>query len=322
MSELYNTKRVAELKAQYAPTATPEQLAAWITECKTRNAVPGIDIYLQIRPTKEWDPIKKESVYKNKAIFVSSVGFLRKIAQRSGEYAGQLPSVWLYLDADGMPTISSEVPLKDKHPYAAKASVLRKGWVHPLTVPARWDAYVQTYKDKKTGLQVVNPTWSSRGAEQLEKCAEALALRKAFPEELDGLIDDTHEEPEIEPVAEKKVRKKNGNAHGVNITDDDVGLPTAADLDRHAEEQKARTATDPQVTLDERKEFSLRLRKYSEIVGTDQLKAFVILKAGTPDLRIATRKQYTAALSLLDACNNDHGALKALVNGENNVSIS
>ncbi len=65
-------------------------------------------------------------------------------------------------------------------PVAARVAVIRDGGRFPAI--ALYDEYVQTKKDG-------DPTkmWADRGAGQLAKCAEALAWRKAFPQDLSGL---------------------------------------------------------------------------------------------------------------------------------------
>ena len=52
---------------------------------------------------------------------------------------------------------------------------------------AYWDEYAPYYFDKKKGENVLFSMWTQRPKGQLAKCAEALALRKAFPNELSGL---------------------------------------------------------------------------------------------------------------------------------------
>jgi phage recombination protein Bet len=192
MSEFnYTDAELKALKNQYAKDASEEQFLIWMAECRQRGLVPVKDVVLQMRATKEWNPETRQKEFVKKAVHITTIQALRKLAERTGKYAGQLPSIWIYLDSNGQ-RVESDIPLPEangsknpKIPWAAKVSVLRKGFEQPITVPARFEAYAQYYSaDNVTKL---NSTWANRGPEQLEKCAEALALRKAFPEELGGL---------------------------------------------------------------------------------------------------------------------------------------
>src|ERR1700677_866458 len=192
MSEFnYTDAELKALKQEYAKQASQQQFDLWIAECRNRGLVPVKDVVLQVRATKEWNPETKAKEFVKKAVHITTIQALRKLAERTGKYAGQLPSIWIYLDNEGN-RVESDIPLPERAgsknpriPWAAKASVLRKGFEHPIIVPARFEAYAQYYSSD--GSQSLNSTWANRGPEQLEKCAEALALRKAFPEELGGL---------------------------------------------------------------------------------------------------------------------------------------
>jgi phage recombination protein Bet len=68
-------------------------------------------------------------------------------------------------------------------PEAAKFVVVKNG--KPVVGVCHFDEYVQTYK--KDGNEYPNSTWSKMPRNQLAKCAEAAALRRAYPNDLSGI---------------------------------------------------------------------------------------------------------------------------------------
>jgi len=205
----------AELKAireLYAPKATDAQFTIFLMEAKRRRLMPGKQLYFRLQRQGEYDPDLKKKIYVYKPIHITGIDAFRLIAQRTGKYAGQKPVVWIYKDQAGAngtaPTFTeSEIPLPGVIPYAARVTILREGFAAPMIVIARWDAYVQTYKNDQ-GDWVPNPMWMKLGPEMLAKCGEALGLRKAFPEDLWGLyiaeeFPDNPEdaEPQAQPAA-------------------------------------------------------------------------------------------------------------------------
>jgi phage recombination protein Bet len=120
----------------------------------------------------------------------------RVVAERSKKYAGQDAAEWLTHDQQWVDVWIREVHgqrndkgeiAPDAHPLAARVRVYRHDWKDdkPAVGIATWDEYVQV-----TSKGEVTSMWRQRGPGQLAKCAEALSLRKGFPQDLSGLYTD------------------------------------------------------------------------------------------------------------------------------------
>lgn len=128
----------------------------------------------------------------------TAIDGFRVIAERSQKYAGQDGAEWLTESGEWVPVFVKAI--HGNHPLAARVHVYRHDWKEdkPAVGIATWDEYAQTtYKGELTKM------WETRGPGQLAKCAEALALRKAFPQDLSGIFtDDEMQGKSAEPEAE------------------------------------------------------------------------------------------------------------------------
>jgi phage recombination protein Bet len=192
-----NSLDIELIKRTICKGSTDDEVKLFVGVCTRTQLDP---FSRQIYAVKRWDTKEKRDTM---AIQVSIDG-LRLIAQRSKEYAGQTRSEWC--DESGKWV---DVWLKETPPMAARVGVYRVGFVEPLYAVALWRSYKQEYK--KDEKYFLSPMWSKMPELMLSKVAEALALRKAFPQELSGLYTteemaqaEAKEEPVLIPAIKPK----------------------------------------------------------------------------------------------------------------------
>ena len=148
---------------------------------------PVVEQFLSLARRSGLDPLARQiycigRLSKGRVEWSIQTGIdgFRLVAERSKKYAGQDPAEWLTEKGEW---VDAFVPsLHGDHPLAARVKVYRSDWPRPAVAVAEWGAYAQT---KANGE--LNSMWTKQGPGQLAKCAEALAIRKAFPQDLSGL---------------------------------------------------------------------------------------------------------------------------------------
>lgn len=166
--EVMSREKIELIKQTVAKGASDLELDLFLHACKRTGLDP---LMKQIYAIKRWNNQEKKETM---AIQTGIDGY-RLIADRTGRYAGSDEPVY-EVGPDGFPTIASVTIYK-----------MIEGQRCAFGSSARWTEYVQTTREGQPTAM-----WKKMPFLMLGKCAEALALRKAFPAELSGVY--THEE--------------------------------------------------------------------------------------------------------------------------------
>lgn len=235
----WTQQQVAALKQLgVSNDVTQADLAIFLTQSKRTGLDPfSRQIYMIGRKQKT------ANGYETKQTIQVGIDGLRAIAHRVAQQCHEVFSMsdTLWADNSG---VWHDVWLSPEPPAAAKVSVKRGGGV--FSAVAIFKEYAPVYNGKLSGM------WATKPALMIAKCAEALALRKAFPSDMSGIYTD-----------DEMSRA------------DDVSAPTV--VEASAQQQAETTSRNrPQLSTQEQREQILEMLAEAGI--HDRLKAINYLK--------------------------------------------
>jgi phage recombination protein Bet len=184
---VWNQDQVQLIKDTICKGATDNELKLFLHVSQKTGLDPFVR---QIYSIGRWDSRLGKEVHQT----MVSIDGARLVAERSGKYKGQKGPFWC--GSDG---VWREAWLDKNPPAGAKVGVLKDGFEEPLWGVATWNQYVQT---NKSGAPTA--MWAKMAPVMLAKCAEMLALRKAFPQDLSGLYEQSEMDQAINPQEETK----------------------------------------------------------------------------------------------------------------------
>jgi len=171
------------------------------TVAKDCNA-PEFDLFVEVARRAGLDPFRKQIMAlvfskdkpdKRRMSIITGIDGLRAIADRSGQYSPDEEEPDFTYDTERQDPKMNPLGL-----VRARVRIFKAG--RPVTGVAYWDEFAplrEVWAPDETGRRAptgqfeldTSGQWGKMGRTMLAKCAEAQALRKAFPEDLSGLYE-------------------------------------------------------------------------------------------------------------------------------------
>jgi len=201
------SRMIDVMRGSLYPGAKPESISMVLGYCKARGLDP-MRKPVHIVPMWVKDPVTKQGSMQD--VVLPGIALYRIEAARTGEYAGKTEPVF-------GPTIETTLGgVKVSFPEWCSITLYRMVNGQRCEFAAR-EYWLENYATAGKDSEAPNAMWRKRAFGQLAKCAEAQALRMAFPEATGG-----------EPTAEEMEGKEAGPRHVENLAAAPAPAPAPA----------------------------------------------------------------------------------------------
>src|SRR3974390_599069 len=171
-AQSFNQEQIDILKNSICKGVSNEEFKIFLMACQKTQLDPFMrQIYAVKRKAK-----KAGGTWGETMTIQTGIDGYRLIAERTEHYAPG-PEPTNTLDQSGN-LLSATAYIK---------KLTKDGTWHTVSASAYMDEYCQTFVDKNSGEKKPTGMWVNMPKTMLAKCAEAQALRKAFPAEMSGV---------------------------------------------------------------------------------------------------------------------------------------
>ena len=168
----FTPKQVDILKNSICKGLSNEEFEIFLMACAKTQLDPFMrQIYAVKRKAKKADGSWGETM-----TIQTGIDGYRLIAERTGCYAPGVEPTYVQDSSGNLLSATAYIKKQTKD-----------GTWHTVSASAYVDEYMQTFVDKQTGEKRPTGMWGNMPRTMLAKCAEAQALRKAFPAEMSGV---------------------------------------------------------------------------------------------------------------------------------------
>ncbi len=168
----FNPKQLDILKNSICKGVSNEEFEVFLMACVKTQLDPFMrQIYAVKRKAK-----KPDGTWGETMTIQTGIDGYRLIAERTERYAPGPEPTYCYDSNGGLQSATAFIKKQTKD-----------GTWHSVSASAYIDEYCQTFTDRATGEKKATGMWGNMPRTMLAKCAEAQALRKAFPAEMSGV---------------------------------------------------------------------------------------------------------------------------------------